>query len=143
MLRAVIVHGLLRVKHITQDDAHLFCTAEQIEDEIFGCLDFASYLYDLFGLTAQFELDGCEQTELLEHRWMKHLVAGPNHAADAVVEAYTKKRDELYVPKAWRIANVMRTLTPGLMARFVSNPAATPGAGASSPRDRGRRSTPG
>ena len=36
------LHGLLRVRHITQDDAHIFCTQEQIEDEIFGCLDFAS-----------------------------------------------------------------------------------------------------
>jgi threonyl-tRNA synthetase len=50
------LHGLLRVKHITQDDAHIFCTAEQIEDEIFGCLDFASFLYDLFGMAARFEL---------------------------------------------------------------------------------------
>jgi threonyl-tRNA synthetase len=50
------LHGLLRVKHITQDDAHLFCSADQIEDEIFGCLDFASYLYDLFGMEARFEL---------------------------------------------------------------------------------------
>ncbi len=50
------LHGLLRVKHITQDDAHIFCTREQIEDEIFGCLDFASYLYDLFGMEARFEL---------------------------------------------------------------------------------------
>jgi threonyl-tRNA synthetase len=50
------LHGLLRVKHITQDDAHLFCTPEQIEDEIFGCLDYAAYLYDLFGMEARFEL---------------------------------------------------------------------------------------
>jgi threonyl-tRNA synthetase len=50
------LHGLLRVKHITQDDAHLFCTPEQIEDEIFGCLDYASYLYDLFEMEARFEL---------------------------------------------------------------------------------------
>ena len=50
------LHGLLRVRHITQDDAHIFCSADQIEEEIFGCLDFASYLYELFGLTAQFEL---------------------------------------------------------------------------------------
>jgi len=50
------LHGLLRVKHITQDDAHMFVTPEQIEDEIFGCLDFASYLYDLFGMEARFEL---------------------------------------------------------------------------------------
>src|SRR3954447_17752825 len=50
------LHGLLRVRHITQDDAHIFCAPEQIEDEIFGVLDFASYLYDLFGLDAHFEL---------------------------------------------------------------------------------------
>jgi threonyl-tRNA synthetase len=50
------LHGLLRVRHISQDDAHIFCTAEQIEDEIFGCLDYASYLYDLFGMDARFEL---------------------------------------------------------------------------------------
>jgi threonyl-tRNA synthetase len=50
------LHGLLRVKHITQDDAHIFCSPDQIEDEIFGCLDFASYLYDLFGVEARFEL---------------------------------------------------------------------------------------
>jgi threonyl-tRNA synthetase len=50
------LHGLLRVRHITQDDAHIFCSRDQIEDEIFGCLDFASYLYDLFGVEARFEL---------------------------------------------------------------------------------------
>ncbi len=50
------LHGLLRVKHVTQDDAHIFCSPDQIEDEIFGCLDFASYLYDLFDVDARFEL---------------------------------------------------------------------------------------
>ena len=50
------LHGLLRVKHITQDDAHIFCSPDQIEDEIFGCLDYASFLYDLFGMEARFEL---------------------------------------------------------------------------------------
>ncbi len=50
------LHGLLRVRHVTQDDAHIFCTREQIEDEIFGCLDYAAYLYDLFGMDAAFEL---------------------------------------------------------------------------------------
>jgi threonyl-tRNA synthetase len=48
--------GLLRVRHITQDDAHIFCSADQIEDEVFACLDYASYLYDLFGMEARFEL---------------------------------------------------------------------------------------
>jgi threonyl-tRNA synthetase len=50
------LHGLTRVRHVTQDDAHIFCTREQIEDEIFGCLDYAKWVYDLFGLDAGFEL---------------------------------------------------------------------------------------
>ena len=50
------LHGLLRVKHITQDDAHIFVSPDQIEDEIFACLDYASFLYDLFGMDARFEL---------------------------------------------------------------------------------------
>jgi len=54
--RAGTLHGLLRVQHVTQDDAHMFVTPEQIEEEIFGCLDFAAYLYDLFGMEARFEL---------------------------------------------------------------------------------------
>src|SRR5207302_408138 len=48
--------GLTRARHVTQDDAHIFCTREQIEDEIFGCLDYAKFLYDLFGLESKFEL---------------------------------------------------------------------------------------
>jgi threonyl-tRNA synthetase len=58
------LHGLLRVRHVTQDDAHIFCTAEQIEDEIFGALDFAAYLYDLFGMEARFELSTRPENKL-------------------------------------------------------------------------------
>jgi threonyl-tRNA synthetase len=54
--RGGTLHGLLRVQHVTQDDAHLFVSADQIEDEIFAALDFAAYLYQLFGLEARFEL---------------------------------------------------------------------------------------
>ncbi|HVV56881.1 MAG TPA: threonine--tRNA ligase [Gaiellaceae bacterium] len=50
------LHGLTRVRQITQDDSHIFCTREQIEDEVFGCLDYASCLYDLFELEPSFEL---------------------------------------------------------------------------------------
>jgi threonyl-tRNA synthetase len=54
--RAGTLHGLTRVRIVTQDDAHIFCTREQIEDEIFGCLDYAKLVYDLFGLDSSFEL---------------------------------------------------------------------------------------
>src|SRR4051794_1804392 len=50
------LHGLTRVRKVTQDDGHAFCTRDQIEDEIFSCVDHAMYLYELFGLGAKFEL---------------------------------------------------------------------------------------
>jgi threonyl-tRNA synthetase len=62
--RAGALHGLLRVQHVTQDDAHIFCTREQIEEEIFGCLDYAAYLYDLFGMEARFELSTRPENKL-------------------------------------------------------------------------------
>ena len=58
------LHGLLRVRHVTQDDGHIFCSAEQIEDEIFGCLDFVAYLYGLFGMEARFELSTRPENKL-------------------------------------------------------------------------------
>jgi threonyl-tRNA synthetase len=50
------LHGLLRVRMVTQDDAHIFCTEEQIQEEIAGVVDYARYLYELFGMTARAEL---------------------------------------------------------------------------------------
>jgi threonyl-tRNA synthetase len=58
------LHGLTRVRHVTQDDSHLFVTREQIEDEIFGCLDFTAYLYELFGLEYRFELSTRPESRL-------------------------------------------------------------------------------
>ena len=49
------LHGLLRVRIVTQDDAHIFCTEEQVQDEIASCVAQARYLYELFGLTASAE----------------------------------------------------------------------------------------
>src|SRR5512146_212551 len=39
--RSGVMHGLMRVRGFTQDDAHIFCTPEQIGDEIVACLEFA------------------------------------------------------------------------------------------------------
>jgi threonyl-tRNA synthetase len=47
--RSGVMHGLMRVRGFTQDDAHIFCTPEQIEDEIGGCLDFALEVLKDFG----------------------------------------------------------------------------------------------
>ena len=50
------LHGLLRVRHITQDDAHIFCTEDQIADEVNRCLDFGYAIYDTFGFAPRLEL---------------------------------------------------------------------------------------
>jgi len=47
--RSGTMHGLLRVRGFTQDDAHIFCTPEQIEDEVVACIDFAQAVLDTFG----------------------------------------------------------------------------------------------
>ena len=50
------LHGLMRVRHITIDDAHIFCTEEQVKDEVQRCLDFGSHIYDIFGFDPRLEL---------------------------------------------------------------------------------------
>ncbi len=50
------LHGLTRVRYVTQDDAHIFCTREQIDSELDGTLDYVKYLYSLFGLEPRAEL---------------------------------------------------------------------------------------
>src|SRR5712691_7226788 len=47
--RSGVMHGLLRVRGFTQDDAHIFCTPDQIEDEIVNCLQFATDVLATFG----------------------------------------------------------------------------------------------
>lgn len=47
--RSGVLHGLLRVRGFTQDDAHIFCRPEQLEDEIRSVIDFAFYMLKMFG----------------------------------------------------------------------------------------------
>ena len=47
--RSGVMHGLLRVRGFTQDDAHIFCTQEQIEDEVIACIDFTLAMFKVFG----------------------------------------------------------------------------------------------
>src|SRR6202034_49160 len=47
--RSGTMHGLLRVRGFTQDDAHIFCTPQQIEDEVVACIDFAEAVLKTFG----------------------------------------------------------------------------------------------
>jgi threonyl-tRNA synthetase len=54
--RSGVLHGLLRVRGFTQDDAHIFCTPDQIEDEVVNCLQFAVDTLNTFGFS-QYEAE--------------------------------------------------------------------------------------
>ena len=54
--RSGTMHGLLRVRGFTQDDAHIFCTPEQIEDEVVACIEFAQSVLQTFGF-AEFRVE--------------------------------------------------------------------------------------
>ncbi|MEQ1918869.1 MAG: threonine--tRNA ligase, partial [Elusimicrobiota bacterium] len=47
--RSGVLHGLMRVRGFTQDDAHIFCTPDQIESEVEGCVDFAMEVFKTYG----------------------------------------------------------------------------------------------
>ena len=49
--RGGVLHGLLRVRGMTQDDAHIFCTPDQIEEEVDGVLDLTFHLLRSFGFS--------------------------------------------------------------------------------------------
>jgi threonyl-tRNA synthetase len=51
-----VLHGLLRARHFAQDDGHVFCTEEQVQDEVRGCLQMAFDTYKLFDFDVKLEL---------------------------------------------------------------------------------------
>jgi len=51
-----VLHGLLRVRHFAQDDGHIFCTEEQVQEEVRGCVEMAFATYELFDFDVRLEL---------------------------------------------------------------------------------------
>ncbi|MFN6202923.1 MAG: threonine--tRNA ligase [Acidobacteriota bacterium] len=54
--RSGVSHGLMRARGFTQDDAHIFCTPDQLKAEIFGCLDLVDLIFRAFGFEYKAEL---------------------------------------------------------------------------------------
>src|SRR6266568_1623241 len=54
--RSGTLNGLLRVRQLTMDDAHIFCRPDQVQDEIRGVLEFQKAIYDVFGMQPRFYL---------------------------------------------------------------------------------------
>jgi len=82
------LHGLMRVRHITQDDAHIFCSEEQIREEVIGCLDFGFFLYDLFGFEPSLELSTRPEKRIGSDEMWDRAEAALQDALDARGLAY-------------------------------------------------------
>ncbi len=54
--RSGVLHGLMRVRGFTQDDAHILCMPEQLQDEILSIIDFVDYVMNIFGFEYEIEL---------------------------------------------------------------------------------------
>lgn len=87
--RTGVLHGLLRVRGFTQDDAHIFCLPDQMEEEVSRVLDFTFYMLRTFGFT-EFEV-------FLSTR-PKESVGSDEHweQATSSLEAAIKKRGVTY-----------------------------------------------
>jgi threonyl-tRNA synthetase len=83
------LHGLLRVRHVTQDDAHIFCTEEQVAAEIDACIEYAKDLYRLFDVTPHAELSTRPEERLgTDEEW--------DHA-EGILQAALERHELLYV----------------------------------------------
>jgi threonyl-tRNA synthetase len=95
------LHGLLRVRMFSQDDAHIFCTPEQISDEVLGCLDFGYAIYDKLGLEIKVELSTRPDNKLgTDEEWDAAEVALAKALEDKGLEYTVNEGDgAFYGPK--------------------------------------------
>jgi len=74
------LHGLLRVRHFAQDDSHIYCTEDQIQEEVAGVLEFAFATYKVFGLDVNLELSTRPENRIGDDElW--------DHAENALIQA--------------------------------------------------------
>ena len=83
-----VLHGLLRVRHITQDDAHIFCTEEQVKDEVVQCLRFGFDLYGRFEIEPRLELSTRPEQRIGSDEMWDRAEAALAEALDAEGLAY-------------------------------------------------------
>ncbi len=80
-----VLHGLLRVRGFTQDDAHIICTPEQLQDEITGIIEFVADVMNIFGFAFDVELSTRPTDSIgTDADWER--------ATDALVQALEKNR---------------------------------------------------
>jgi threonyl-tRNA synthetase len=85
--RSGVLHGLTRVRGFTQDDAHIFCRPDQLEDEVVGVVEFARFMLETFGFN--------EYESMLSTRPEKY--AGTIKVWDQATETLKRALDRLQI----------------------------------------------
>jgi len=99
--RSGVLHGLLRVRGFTQDDAHIFCAPESIEAEVEGCIDFAFAVFKTFGFDQYaVELSTWDEAKRSDYSGEK----ADWDAAQSALENVLKRRGIPYQTKAGEAA---------------------------------------
>lgn len=88
--RSGVLHGLMRVRCFTQDDAHLYCSPDQVKDEIIGIMDLCDFIYKkVFGFKYSVELSTRPENSMgSEEQWK----AAENSLKEALDEAGVQYR---------------------------------------------------
>jgi threonyl-tRNA synthetase len=95
------LHGLLRVRHFIQDDAHIFCSEDQIESEVLGCLEFGFDWYRQFGFPVKVELSTRPESRLGDDALWDHAEGALTSALERAGLEYTVNEGDgaFYGPK--------------------------------------------
>lgn len=96
-----VLHGLMRVRQFTQDDAHILCTPEQLNDEIKAVADFVDYAMNIFGFDYEVELSTRPENSIGSDRDWEMAEAALRQALDDNGKAYEVNEGEgaFYGPK--------------------------------------------
>ncbi|KAF2958043.1 threonine--tRNA ligase [Thermotoga sp. Ku-13t] len=99
--RSGVLHGLLRVRSFTQDDAHIFCRIDQIEKEIVGIIRLIERIYAQFGFEYSVELSTMPENHMGDVETWNMATESLKNALDSIKLPYTIKEGEgaFYGPK--------------------------------------------
>ena len=84
-----VLHGLLRVRQFTQDDAHIFCRPDQLEDEIIGVMDFIKDVLQLFGFEFKVQVSTRPEKSIGSDEAWERATASLTGALDRIGMPYT------------------------------------------------------
>ena len=97
-----VLHGLLRVRQFTQDDAHIFCVPEQLRDEVIGVIDLVDRIYRTFGFEdVRVELSTRPEHSIGTDEMWEHATGALRGALEARSMTYKVNEGEgaFYAPK--------------------------------------------